>query len=95
MEFEWDEAKNAANLAKHGVAFEDAIAVFDGHRVLWPDARRDYGEARWITVGRQGQGLALTVVYTMRSDRCRIISVRLANRMEKAKLDGDRDQDAG
>jgi len=29
MEFQWDEAKAAANLAKHGVSFEEAKTVFD------------------------------------------------------------------
>ena len=28
--FEWDEAKNAANLAKHGIAFEEAATIFEG-----------------------------------------------------------------
>ena len=30
MAFEWDAAKNAANIAKHGIDFEDAIRIFDG-----------------------------------------------------------------
>jgi uncharacterized protein len=29
MEFEWDEAKRAANLAKHGVDFEDVLPMFE------------------------------------------------------------------
>ena len=29
MEFEWDEAKAQANLAKHAVSFEEAKTVFD------------------------------------------------------------------
>jgi uncharacterized DUF497 family protein len=30
MEFEWDEAKRAANIAKHGFDFLQAKRVFDG-----------------------------------------------------------------
>ena len=30
MEFEWDEAKNAANIANHGVSFEQAKTIFNG-----------------------------------------------------------------
>ncbi len=30
MAFEWDAAKNAANIAKHGIDFEDAIRIFEG-----------------------------------------------------------------
>jgi uncharacterized protein len=29
MEFEWDAEKAAANIAKHGVSFEEAETVFD------------------------------------------------------------------
>ena len=28
--FEWDQAKNAANLAKHGISFEEAATIFEG-----------------------------------------------------------------
>jgi uncharacterized protein len=28
LEFEWDPRKDAANLAKHGVSFEEAASVF-------------------------------------------------------------------
>jgi len=30
MTFEWDQAKNAANLAKHGISFEEAATIFEG-----------------------------------------------------------------
>lgn len=43
MKFEWDEAKNQANVAKHGVSFEQAQEIFDG--IVWTsvDDRVDYG----------------------------------------------------
>ena len=44
MVFEWNAAKNAANIAKHGIDFEDAIEMFDGPVLERPDDRRDYGE---------------------------------------------------
>ncbi len=34
MEFEWDEEKATANLAKHGVSFEEAETVFDDRSTL-------------------------------------------------------------
>ena len=46
MEFEWDEAKNSANSAKHGVDFDAAIEVFGGPYVLREDTGRGYGERR-------------------------------------------------
>ena len=44
--FEWDAEKSFANLAKHGISFDDAIKVFRDRRVERVDHRRDYGEVR-------------------------------------------------
>ena len=49
MHYEWDEAKNQKNLAKHGLSFEDAEAVFSGPCVTFEDDRFDDGEERLIT----------------------------------------------
>jgi hypothetical protein len=29
MNFDWDNNKNQSNIAKHGISFEEAIAIFD------------------------------------------------------------------
>ncbi len=51
MRFEWDEAKNRQNLAKHGISFETAQLVFeDPHQLSFQD-RIVEGEARWQTFG--------------------------------------------
>jgi uncharacterized DUF497 family protein len=42
----WDEKKRRLNLPKHGVAFRDAPAIFDGPLVTVEDTRKDYGELR-------------------------------------------------
>ena len=83
MEFEWDEAKAASNLAKHGVKFGDAaMALLTGTVVRKRDTRRDYGEDRWIALARVSEAI-LSIVYTVRSDSIRIISARRANRHER------------
>ncbi len=86
MEFEWDDAKAALNLRKHGVAFEDAAHVFlDPGRVVVVDDRIDYGEDRWLTIGWAGAAL-LVVVHTLRGtdeEVVRIISARKANAGER------------
>ena len=51
MKYEWDEAKNRSNFAKHGLDFEDAEQVFSGPCVTFEDDRFDYGEERLITLG--------------------------------------------
>ena len=83
LDFEWDVAKAIENYAKHGVSFEHAKLVFDdSFAIERVDDRVDYGEERFILVGLS-QGFLLTVVYTERDDRIRLISARHATRYEQ------------
>jgi uncharacterized DUF497 family protein len=51
--FEWDARKAGANLAKHGVAFEEAATVFgDPDALDGPDIRHSSDEARFLRLGR-------------------------------------------
>ena len=71
--FDWDEAKDAANLAKHAVGFETAQAAFlDPARVIAEDVTHSTpDEVRWFCFGRVGPGI-LTVRFTYRDDVIRI-----------------------
>jgi hypothetical protein len=83
VDFEWDPAKAARNLAKHSVDFEDAIEVFDDpDRVDLTDPH-DRGEPRFQAIGAAG-GIVLFVSYTLRDGSRRIISARRASRRERA-----------
>ena len=83
MQFEWDEDKNQANIAKHDIDFNDAICVFlDSYRIERIDDRRDYGELRFQAIGMV-DGRTLFVAYTYRNENIRIISARSANRHER------------
>jgi len=83
LDFEWNEAKATANLAKHGVAFATACLVFDDAFALdFEDRSMKYDEVRRIAIGMAG-GELLTVVYADRSDVIRIISARKATRQER------------
>jgi len=46
MRFEWDVAKNRANIRKHGFDFQDAEEMFLGVFLDWPDTREDHSEER-------------------------------------------------
>jgi len=81
--FEWDEAKNAANIAKHGISFAQAVAIFDGPVVSRVDTRKDYGEARMISYGVIEGAVVVAAVHTDRSGATRIISARLASSRER------------
>ena len=67
MGFTWDPTKNAANVRRHGIAFEDAKRIFDGPTVEREDDRFDYGEIRIYAIGLVN-GIEITVIYTDRDD---------------------------
>lgn len=85
MEFEWDEAKAALNLEKHGVSFEVVRRLDWSDAVVLLDARLTYGELRWRALHIDDEGTSYVVVFTERSGRYRIISVRRAHAKEVRK----------
>jgi uncharacterized protein len=82
MQFEWDDAKNRSNFAKHGLDFADAELVFAGPCVTFIDDRFDYGEERFVTLGLLA-GRLVTIAHAARGEATRIISMRKANRREQ------------
>jgi uncharacterized DUF497 family protein len=81
MEFEWDATKDWANRTKHGFDFTFAIRIFNGPVRQFVDPR-PWGERRIVVTG-QVDGRFITVVYTRRSGRYRIISARPARSNER------------
>ena len=79
--FTWDEKKRKLNLAKHGVDFHDAATIFDGPLVTVEDRREDYGERRYVALGFLAD-VVVSLTYTERGDRIRIISIRKALKHE-------------
>lgn len=81
MEFEWDEDKNRTNIKKHGISFESAKEIFSEPYLERLDNRQDYGEERWVILGKLNV-VCVVLVYTDRVLKTRIISIRKANREE-------------
>ena len=88
MEYEWDEAKNARNIAERVISFEYAKRVFADPQIeTIQDTRRDYGEPRYLTFGHIS-GRLHVVGHTPRGeDVTRIFSARKANKRERRKFD--------
>jgi uncharacterized protein len=83
MEYVWDRRKSRGNVTRHGIAFEDAIRVFDGPTLERVDDRFDYGETRVYAIGVVN-GLEVTVIYADVSEsKRRIISAWRAERHER------------
>ena len=84
LHFEWDTTKRQENLAKHGVDFMRAVAIFAAPVAVFADDRFDYGEDRRIAIGFVDAD-CYVVVHTMRDDVMRIISARLGGRRDRRK----------
>ncbi|MDB5562264.1 MAG: hypothetical protein JWN11_1682 [Hyphomicrobiales bacterium] len=92
MEFEWDEEKNRANIAKHGIAFEDAAYVFDDPFALIELQGFVDSEERWQAIGSVNDVQIFFVAYTHRDEFSghevvRMISARRANRLERQRYE--------
>ncbi|WP_412479888.1 BrnT family toxin [Azonexus sp. IMCC34839] len=81
MEITYDPAKDAANIAKHGVSLARASELEWESSVVWPDVRREYGEMRMAAIGYIGLRLYY-VAFVDRAEVRRIISLRKANQRE-------------
>ena len=82
--FEWDAEKAAENLRKHGVAFEEALTVFqDPLAKIHDDPDHSAEEPRAIITGHSTQSRLRQVSFTERRSRIRSISARLATRAER------------
>jgi len=86
VEFEFDPAKSASNLHKHGIDFTAA-------QKLWQDVMRaeiparTADEPRWLVIG-QIEGKHWSVVVTYRQERVRIISARRSRKEEVVLYEG-------
>lgn len=87
--FEYDPGKSAANLAKHGIDFEQAQA-------LWYDDRKVFGhtasldEERWMLVAML-DGKLWSAIYTWRGEHIRLISVRRSRENEAKEYERQTD----
>ena len=57
----FDPAKDASNIAKHGVSLGEAEFIEWDDAMMWPDQRRDYGEPRMVALAPIGQRLHCVV----------------------------------
>ena len=90
MDYEWDEEKRQSNLRKHGLDFMDADLVFEAPIKVTvaaahadDDRRADLAEVN---------GRVLMLVYTLRQQTVRCISLRVASRRERKLYDEAKDR---
>ncbi len=90
--FEWDPAKAATNLDKHGVSFDEASTLFgDSLSLTIADPEHsDPSDERFVTIGRSQSGRTLVVIHSDRNEAIRIISARPATRRERRQYEEGR-----
>lgn len=92
-EFEWDDAKAAGNLAKHGVDFMAAMSVLlDPLAMTRFDDGHSDDEERWVSLGRAANGQLLLLVHTFSptgpaTALVRLIPARQATRRERKQYE--------
>ena len=84
MNVTFDLAKDAANVAKHGVALSEAVSLDWDAAYTWLDNRRDYGEHRMVGLVPMRERL-FYVVFLDRGETRRIVSLRKANGREVSR----------
>jgi uncharacterized DUF497 family protein len=88
LHFTWDPTKARANLAKHGISFQEAETAFsDDHALVMPDPEHSHEEDRFVLLGAS---TALRVVMVVHCEpdpdgAIRIISARRATRSERGQ----------
>lgn len=86
LNFEWDANKNASNINKHGVSFEEAKTVFSDEyaRLINDPDHSSLEEDRFILLGASIDSKLLVVCHCIRDgDSIRIISARKADKHER------------
>jgi uncharacterized DUF497 family protein len=88
IEFEWHKLKAEANWKKHKVFFDEAITIFGDENVLVvPDREHSSDEERNVAIGLSKEGQLITLCFTEREERLRIISARLSERWERREYE--------
>lgn len=86
MKYEWDDGKRKANLLKHGVDFQAASEFCWNGAKIEQDTRQDYQEKRYVALGFIEDRFHL-LIFTVRNNAIRIISLRKANKREERKYE--------
>ena len=77
----FDQKKETANIAKHGLGFADCETIFDYHTLVFEDSSETYGEQRLRAYGYL-KGVVVCLVYLDQDDSIRVISLRKATKYE-------------
>jgi uncharacterized DUF497 family protein len=81
--FEWDAGNTEKSAGKHSVSWTEAEQVFFNRPILVAESSAAHSEPRHFALGKTNAGRRLTIVFTMRGRRLRVISARPMSRRER------------
>jgi uncharacterized DUF497 family protein len=81
--FEWDKGNSAKNEAKHGVTDRECEEIFFSKPLVGARSSKGGKEIRYVALGKTYGSRLLTVVFTTRANRIRVISARPMSRNER------------
>ena len=81
--FDWDAGNTEKSQAKHAVSWVEAEQLFFNRPIVVAEAYSSQDERRHFALGRTNAGRHLTVVFTIRGSRLRVISARPMSRRER------------
>lgn len=85
--FDWDEGNINKSIKKHGIRNDEAEQVFINNPLIWEDEIHTTKiEKRYLCLGSTDGGKILFISFTIRGEKLRIISARMANKKERNKV---------
>lgn len=93
IEFEWDSGNFDKNIEKHGIKNEESESVFfDNESIIIDDAKHSILEPRYQIYGESNNDRFITVIFTIRKNKVRIISARKMNTKERSSYKYEKDK---
>ncbi len=87
--FDWDQGNIDKSYKKHGITPNESEEIFLDEEVkIEKDVKHQQQEKRFIAIGKTTEKKILFVIFTVRRDKIRIISGRLANKKEREVYQG-------
>lgn len=84
IEFEWDEGNIDKSIIKHDVSNQEAEEVFNNEpKYILKSRRSSITEKRYMLWGATNKDRQLTVIFTLRNSRIRVVSARPISRKER------------
>lgn len=81
--FEWDKGNSGKSEKKHGVTDREAEEIFFNRPLFIARSAKGLIEVRYSALGKTRGSRLLAVVFTVRSNRIRVISARPMSRKER------------